>query len=293
MTYFEWPILALLAWDNEIPYTKAHKMLFRTCSSPFFLALFRYKALFYYSYECMKYFSIFILSFFTFSATSCKAQVKDKISVPQKSYVKVVADIKITECVKEKKDCPIGLYTKSGSGAVLHIKKDITTVMTAGHVCSGEIAPWVKNFSTTVSVIDYRGFKHQSYIIKSSTDLDKGDLCVLRVPSLKTKALKLSKVEPRPGDFVHMMASPAGVYHPPVVPVFNGIYSGQIDSATSMTSIPAMGGASGGAILNKNNKIVGVLFAVNGRFHHITLVSSYQSTLSFVSECLKVINDSR
>ena len=37
------------------------------------------------------------------------------------------------------------------------------------------------------------------------------------------------------------MAAPAGIYHPPVVPIFSGIYSGQVDENTSLTSVSFRG----------------------------------------------------
>ena len=54
-----------------------------------------------------------------------------------------------------------------------------------------------------------------------------------------------------------------------------------------MTTIPATGGSSGGAILNSNMKIVGVLYATAREFNNVSLATSYIDTVLFVDEAVR------
>ena len=94
-------------------------------------------------------------------------------------------------------------------------------------------------------------------------------------------------VSPIIGDELVYMGAPLGVYHPPVVPIFRGIYSGDLDASASMVTFPAAGGSSGGPVFNSQNRIVGVVFAANRGFHHISLVTNHRALMLFLRNSKK------
>ena len=48
--------------------------------------------------------------------------------------------------------------------------------------------------------------------------------------------------------------------------------------------MPAAGGSSGGGITNSRGEIVGVLHSTLREFHHISLGTSYESTIGFIKQ---------
>ena len=51
-----------------------------------------------------------------------------------------------------------------------------------------------------------------------------------------------------------------------------------------MVTFPAIGGSSGAAVIDKNNRIVGVVFAANVPFHHISIVTTHKSLKLFLNK---------
>ena len=184
----------------------------------------------------------------------------------------------------------MGEYISMGSGIVIDLIKNETTVLTAGHVCSSEVdAEKISMHSQTVEVVDHRGFEHDAYVIKSTSDNSKGsiDACVLWVPTLKEKGVRFSSFEPKVGQELYYIGSPSGIYHPPVAPILTGIYSGQIDASNSLVSIPATGGSSGAAVMDLNNRVVGILWAAHN-FHHVSIMTNWHATSIFLYDVVKM-----
>ena len=235
---------------------------------------------------------------------SCNAIHKYSIKKPPiESFVKVYHYTEITVCdKKENKNCVKNRYARTGSGVVANIDSRYFTVITAGHVCGDSASlPFVlpeqsvvSSRINTIEILDYKGTTHQAYIILSSLDNMKGspDMCTLWVPTLREAGiskLRLSRQAPKVGQELFYMGAPAGVYHPPTVPIFKGIFSGTINASSALISVPAFAGASGSAILTMNNEIVGTLWAVHPRFHHITIVSNYEATRLFFNASKKIL----
>ena len=81
------------------------------------------------------------------------------------------------------------------------------------------------------------------------------------------------------------MSAPAGIYHPPTVPILQGIYSGKMpDGKNSLSSIPAVGGSSGSPVLNERLELVGILFATHPAFTEISISSSFEELKKFMKE---------
>ena len=159
-------------------------------------------------------------------------------------------------------------------------------VITAGHVCTPSVADFIGEHKNLIKVQDHRGNLHQAHLIVSSLDNSLGspDMCALWVPSLNTKPVTISNKEPVPGEFLYYIGSPGGVYHPPTAPILTGVFSGPIDASSSMASFPSIGGSSGSVVLSVRNRMVGVLFATHPRMHHVTVITSYKSTISFIDK---------
>ena len=223
-----------------------------------------------------------------FSCTTLN--LERKVTPPLKSYVKIYHTVEIIECTAKFKDmCPKGEYSSMGSGMVMDLVEDQTLVITAGHVCRSDVdAERISKYAESVSVVDYRGTEHQAHVIKSTMDNKKGgvDMCALWVPTLREEGVKFSMFRPRPGQEIYYVGSPEGIYHPPVAPILTGIYSGQIDASNAMISIPATGGSSGSAVMDMNNRVVGILWAAH-KFHHVSIMTNWDASALFLYDVIK------
>ena len=226
---------------------------------------------------------LILSSFLFFSCTT--VNLERKINPPIKSFVKVHHTISITKCTKPFEDmCPIGEYQSTGSGVIMNILKEKSIIITAGHVCKSDVDKGkISEYMEAVEVLDYRGMKHEAYVMMSSQDDSKGnvDMCALWVPTLKQEGVDFSMFRPRVGQELYYMGSPQGIYHPPVVPLLTGLYSGQIDASNALISIPATGGSSGSAVMDVNNKVVGILWAAH-TFHHVSIMTNWDASAIFL-----------
>lgn len=224
-----------------------------------------------------------------FSCTTIN--LERKVDPPIKSYVKILHTVRIIECTPENKmACPRGEFVSMGSGMVVNIIEDQTIVITAGHVCESEIDETkISNHSQEVSVVDYKGVVHQAHVIKATHDNGMGsvDMCALWVPTIKEMGVDFSMFKPRAGQEVYYLGSPAGIFHPPVMPILTGIFSGDIDASNSMVGVPAVGGSSGSVILDMNNKMIGVLWAAHN-FHHVTIMTNWHASALFIYEVIQM-----
>ena len=236
-----------------------------------------------------------VFLFYSLMLISCIGEGKSHNNInnpPTKSFVKVLHNIKILNCVDDQNtSCQTGEWSRSGSGMSVEIISNKNTVITAGHVCNIEVnEKIVKEHIQSVYVLDHQETMHQAYVISHTSinnSQNSADLCLLWVPSLNVPKVKISKNEPIVGEELYYIGAPAGIYHPPVAPIFKGVFSGKLDNSSSMFTAPAMGGSSGSAVLNSKNELVGVLFAANVKFHHISLITNYYATIIFISKTLK------
>lgn len=232
-----------------------------------------------------------LLSFLFLSCTTVNLQ--RKVEPPLKSFVKVHHTVIISKCTEKFKNmCPVGEYGSMGSGIVMDLIENQTTVITAGHVCTSDVdEDKIASYEEFVQVQDYRGMMHRAYVILSSHDDGKGnvDMCALWVPTLKTESVKFSMFGPRPGQELYYMGAPEGIYHPPVMPLLSGLYSGQIDASNALISIPATGGSSGSAVMDMNNRVVGILWAAHN-FHHVSIMTNWHATALFLYNVTQMYN---
>jgi S1-C subfamily serine protease len=235
-----------------------------------------------------------LIILFSFLVSSCTTiDLQRKINPPLESFVKVFHTIQITSCTKPfEEKCPIGKYQSMGSGIVMDLLENQTTIITAGHVCQTKVdKEKISSYVESVEILDHRGLSHESYVILATQDDSKGgvDMCALWVPTLKTKKVKFSMFRPRVGQELYYMGAPEGIYHPPAVPLMTGIYSGQMDTSNALISIPATGGSSGSAVMDTNNKVVGILWAAHS-FHHVSIMTNWDASSLFLYKVVQLYN---
>ena len=248
--------------------------------------------------------SVLFISAIVFTTPSCAVAKKTLKTNINKSFVKVYKKFTFELCHVEGdiSICTTKGYHSTGSGISVDMNNNFDFILTAGHVCDPEIPNLkilpdntsIKNIKVSYYVKNYKDENMDGEIIVytlESVEKDTGDLCLLYVPELGIPKIKLSKQSPKIGDRLISMAAPMGIYHPPAVPIFEGIFSGDINKVTSLVTIPAAGGSSGAAILNVNLKIVGVIFAVSSVHNEITLSTNFQITSKFLNDIKKKINN--
>ena len=246
----------------------------------------------------IKYYLLFFFVFAIFPISHCKAKNKDqKVTAMSNSFVKVVRELNIIKCQKGKK-CLLGTFRSTGSGASLLVHKKYDTVLTAGHMCVANVRPSefgeVEVYSMSLTVINYRKEIKKTEIIIQKTSKGgerKSDLCMFYVHDLKIPKLKMASKSPSIGERVIAMSAPGGIYHPPVVPIFTGLYSGNINEYTSLVTISSSPGSSGGPVMNSKGKIVGVIYAVFLYNNQVTLMNNFEKTLTFANSVKKIIYD--
>jgi len=239
-----------------------------------------------------KFANYLFITLFLFIGCGCTVtRVSSKpIKLPTKSFVKILHTTKVTSC-KDKKDpkCPIGVFRQMGSGMAVNVLPHTMTVLTAGHVCDSQPTDSIDGVEQFVHIVDHLGMVHQAWVIHSSfyNKLGTSDLCLLWAPTLDVAKVNVSRTGADVGEELFYIGSPLGIHHPPTVPIFKGIYSGLVNPSSAMVTFPATGGSSGSAVLNKNMEVVGVLFAANREFHHVSIITSFQSLRIFIIEVKK------
>lgn len=214
---------------------------------------------------------------------------------PAKSFVKVLHFTTVTSCGSKKDPrCKLGTFGQTGSGMAVSVFKDEMTVLTAGHVCNSQPDPEIiDKHLQHIHVIDHTNTKHQAWPVHVSFDnqASSADLCLLYVPTLDVKKARIGVLTPKVGDELYYIGSPLGIHHPPTVPIFKGVYSGKISASSAIVTFPAIGGSSGAAVFDKNNRIVGVVFAANVAFHHVSLVTTHESLKMFINQAKSRLSD--
>lgn len=227
---------------------------------------------------------IFILS----SCGDNRYVLPERNTVPVNSFAYVEATLTITICseISGMSVCVKDNFTSTGSGISIGEIGKSSIVLTAGHVCEIEkdtIPKGVTSYEMSFKVFDRFGKSSSAEII--NTSYSKPDICSLLVANMSIKGIKIARNAPVIGDRVYSLSAPIGIYHPPAVPILEGIFSGDVPSRQfGVTTIRAIGGCSGSGIINKHGELVGILFATHPRFNSITLVSTYDLTIDFVNQ---------
>ncbi len=228
--------------------------------------------------------------------SSCAVAVK-RIKPHHKAFaqVKTVVELILYECVVDpktkKEECKLvskGARAALGSGTFFRYKQH-TAFITAGHVCLGpafELWNQLPNGSKIKSEIllsSYTGHKIKGKIVYVNL---KHDLCIVdAVHPTVNRIPIISKRAPQLHHDHYSVSAPVSIFDTGMVPVMQGLYIGN-SKVFSFYSIPAAPGASGGAIYNDSNNIVGIVQRTHMLFPHVTLSIKHKDLLDILGRFL-------
>ena len=225
--------------------------------------------------------------------TACSITSNRIVPAPTTGFVQIIKQTAIIEC-KENTPCVPGIFSSVGSGGVIGHHNGITAILTAAHVCGNSVGgadSMIAKQETRLLARIWDGSEVPAFVLYKSQNSEL-DLCTVYIatPKIKMQKIKVSKRAPVIGEEIVSMAAPAGIYHPPTVPILQGRYSGPLpNNISGIVTIPAKPGASGALVLTKEFKIVGVIYAVSVNFEHVTLVIDYPSTARFINLSLEIL----
>lgn len=183
------------------------------------------------------------------------------------------------------------IYTEGGmmvgmstaSGAAIHHAKDKTYYLTAKHFCE-------RTRKELVDVISTHTHKMQDFRAEVLAMADDIDACILVTERVNMKTLSMADEGPEIGEKIYNMAAPQGLFGKDLVMLYEGFYSGELiegeKNSADIFSLPANPGSSGSPIINSRGKLVGMVWAIHARFHHITLSTPFAKLKEFITNNL-------
>jgi len=216
---------------------------------------------------------IFLLSSCAFTSLFTKNLLDQK----RKSFVG------LTKLIFSPEKKMVGMAT--ASGAVIGHHKGKSYILTARHFCDEEAKGYL-------DVINAHTQKLESAETKVLAKSKIMDACILESPKLAAKAITMANFKPDIGEKVYNLAAPQGVFGEDLVMLFEGFYSGILKSDgfhnpdADIYSLPANPGSSGSPIINSRGKLVGMVWAIHSRFHHITLSVPFDKLKTFIKNTL-------
>ena len=230
------------------------------------------------------------------SLTSCNNYIqqtnivnKKNIKFPTKAFVKIYKLLTVKSC-KTNENCKVGTFGTHGSGVSIGKIGKSSILLTAAHVCQQQLEPSfidsVGEYNIRMEAQNIEGISRKAKIVNIVHN-QKIDLCMLIAEDLDTEGVLLSYKKPKSGAIIYSMAAPAGIFHPPVVPLLSGNFSGDISLHTSLITMNVTYGASGSGVLNYDMELIGVLFATHPSFKEATLISTHESLMLFVNESFR------
>ena len=225
--------------------------------------------------------------------TACSITSNKIVPAPTTGFVQIIKQTAIIEC-KENTPCVPGVFSSVGSGGVIGHHNGITAILTAAHVCGdsvGGVDNMIVKQETRLLARIWDGSEIPAFVLYKSPNVEL-DLCTVYIatPKIEMQKIKVSKRAPVIGEEIVSMAAPAGIYHPPTVPILQGRYSGPLpNNISGIVTIPAKPGASGALVLTKQFKIIGVIYAVSVNFEHVTLAIDYLPTKRFINLSLEIL----
>ena len=219
--------------------------------------------------------------------------------LPRHAFVQIQHSVEVEGCGldartgKEKCQKAVMQYVSSGA-YVFHseVSQGTSYVLTAGHSCESKFPKTqvvegfrIENKGSKFKTVDLNGFQHEAKVIMINK---RFDLCLLQASNVITNppTLQLADKEPTRGETVTNMAAPHGLFWPGTVLVFKGQFSGYHDKGYSVYTIPTKPGSSGSPIINKDNKLVGVIFAGYRKIENVGLSSPLVAIKVFLKKSI-------
>ena len=177
----------------------------------------------------------------------------------------------------------VGMST--ASGAVIGHHKDRTYILTARHFCDDEGPQWIDVFHAHTQ-------EAESTVVKILAKHKKIDACILEGPRMNIRKLSVASEGPEIGEKVYNMAAPQGIFGEDLVLLYEGFFSGVlkgdglINPDADIYSLPANPGSSGSPIIDGRGKLIGMVWAIHSKFHHITLSLPFEVMKAFIEENL-------
>tara|TARA_B100000519_G_scaffold202405_1_gene220700 strand:- start:4955 stop:5656 length:702 start_codon:yes stop_codon:yes gene_type:complete len=174
----------------------------------------------------------------------------------------------------------------TASGAIIEHDGDKSYVLTAKHFCEPTGAKYIDQ----INIHTHKMENARAEVVAMAKDIDA---CIISSNRLDAKKLSVANFPPEIGEKVYNMAAPQGVFGENLVMLYEGFYSGKLvegplgQTTADIFSLPANPGSSGSPVINGRGKLVGVVFAIHSRFHHITLSTPFEKMRSFIHTVLE------
>ena len=248
----------------------------------------------------MKNISLSLCSFIVSLLVGCGGCIqKTTPALPYGNFVKITKRLEISKCKeKESKFCMEATFMHSGSGLALGTLHsplgEGSIILTAGHICTANITDkardHIEEYKMSLTITDSNNHVYRTIIVNTN-NVDKGeaDLCLLYSKGFLSDFVKYSMQNNNRGDRLYNLASPVGVFHPPNMPILDGLFSGRMNNTTDLTTVPAIGGSSGSAVFNDNGELVGVIYASVVNFPHVSLMTNRITTQDFIIKSLELL----
>ena len=219
--------------------------------------------------------------------------------LPRHSFVQIQHSVAVEGCGLDaktgKERCQKAVMQYVSSGAYVfnsEVSQGTSYVLTAGHSCESKFPKSqviegfrIENKGSKFKTVDLNGFQHEAEVILINR---RFDLCLLQVSNVlkNPPLLELADKEPLRGETVTNMAAPHGLFWSGTVLIFKGQFSGFHDRGYSVYTIPTKPGSSGSPIINKDNKLVGVIFAGYRTIENVGLSSPLAAIRVFLKKAI-------
>ena len=171
----------------------------------------------------------------------------------------------------------------TASGAVIHHDKDKSYILTAKHFCDATGPKYIDQ----ISIHTHKMENTRAEVVSMAKDIDA---CIMVSKRVNAKKLTLASEGPEIGEKVYNMAAPQGIFGEDLVMLYEGFYSGKLmeggKNTSDIYSLPANPGSSGSPVINGRGKLIGVVWAIHSRFHHITLSTPFKKLKEFINSTL-------